>query len=115
MNRTLIKRYKIGETLEQFEGQATVNPEEAGSIVGNGTYLQGETVSLEAIANPNYIFENWTENDEIVSENEVYEFEINSNRNLVANFTYDLSVNDFDISNINFYPNPTKEIGRAHV
>lgn len=110
MNRTLIKRYKIGETLEQFEVQATVNPEEAGSIVGNGTYLQGEIVSLEAIANPNYIFENWTENNEIVSENEVYEFEINSNRNLVANFTYDLSVNDFDISNINFYPNPTKDI-----
>lgn len=37
-----------------------VTPEGAGTVIGGGVIVQGETVELEAIANPGWVFTHWT-------------------------------------------------------
>ena len=70
---------------------ATANPEEAGTIVGAGTYSQGETCMLTAQANEGYAFINWTENGEEVSTEATYSFVVNAERTLVANFEEEMA------------------------
>jgi predicted deacylase len=70
---------------------ATANPEEAGTIVGAGTYSQGETCTLTAQANEGYAFINWTENGEEVSTEATYSFVVNAERTLVANFEEEMA------------------------
>ncbi len=64
----------------------TVNPANIGSVTGAGTYEIGETCTLVATPNSGYRFVNWTENNEVVSMNATYQFTVNANRDLVANF-----------------------------
>ena len=79
---------------------ATANPAEGGTIEGAGSYQTGENVTLKATENEGYIFLNWTENGEIVSNEYEYTFVVESARNLVANFgTYQW------IPDVNIYPN----------
>ena len=73
----------------QYTITATANPTNGGSVSGGGTYYQGQTCSLTASpANSNYTFANWTEGGTVVSTQANYTFTVNSNRTLVANFTY---------------------------
>ena len=65
---------------------ASVNPANAGTITGAGTYMPGETATLTATANGGYAFANWTEGGNVVSENSVYTFTVEAARTLVANF-----------------------------
>lgn len=65
---------------------ATANPNNGGTITGQGEYLEGETCSLTATANSGYTFVNWMENGTLVSINANYTFTVTGNRNLVANF-----------------------------
>ena len=72
-----------------------VDPEESGTATGAGGYDYGQTCSLSAIPNYGYHFVNWTENDEQVESDSIYEFIVTCNRNLVAHFTrneYDIDV-----------------------
>lgn len=61
-----------------------------GSATGptTGTYNQGQSCTVYAVANSNYTFANWTEGGSVVSTQANYTFTVNSNRTLVANFTY---------------------------
>ncbi len=65
---------------------ATANPTEGGTITGAGPYEENTTVTLNATANEDYNFVNWTENDEVVSTDVEYTFTATDNRTLVANF-----------------------------
>lgn len=66
---------------------ATISPEGAGSVSGEGVYPLGGTCTLTATTSSNdYVFVNWTENGEVVSTNAQYSFTVTGNRNLVANF-----------------------------
>ena len=65
---------------------ATVQPTESGTVTGAGSYTQGETCTLTATASEGYTFVNWTEDDEEVSTEATYSFEVTADRNLVANF-----------------------------
>ncbi|MBO5810974.1 MAG: choice-of-anchor J domain-containing protein [Bacteroidales bacterium] len=65
---------------------ANVNPEEAGTVNGAGSYQYGGTATLTATANVGWQFVNWTENDEVVSEDAEYSFEVTEDRVIVANF-----------------------------
>ena len=67
----------------------SANPTEGGSTTGNGTFHQGENVTVAATANNHYTFVNWTENNAEVSATATYSFDIAANRNLVANFQID--------------------------
>ena len=65
---------------------ASVNPVNAGTVTGTGDYMPGETATLTATANEGYVFANWTEGANVVSENPVYSFTVDGERTLVANF-----------------------------
>lgn len=66
----------------------SANPSNGGTVSGGGDYLEGVTCSLTATANNNYIFANWTENGNVVSNYPNYSFPVTCNRNLIANFQY---------------------------
>jgi len=63
------------------------SPADGGTTTGGGTYNSGQIVTVTATPNSGYSFVNWTENGTSVSTNPSYQFTINSNRNLVANFS----------------------------
>ena len=62
------------------------NPTNGGTVTGGGTFQQGQSCTLTAIANNGYTFTNWTINGSVVSSNANYTFTVTGNRNLVANF-----------------------------
>ena len=64
----------------------SANPAEAGTVTGAGEYEEGATATLTATANEGYEFVNWTENEEEVSTDAEYTFEVLADRALVANF-----------------------------
>ncbi len=75
-------------TYIDYNVSVTVQPEDAGTITGDGTYNMGDEVTLEASANTGYEFVNWTESDnEVVSTDAEYTFEMPAeNVELTANF-----------------------------
>ena len=65
---------------------ATVNLENAGTIVGTGIYVLGTNATLIASPNEGYAFNNWTLDGEIVSTEPSYTFMVTESVNLTANF-----------------------------
>ncbi len=83
INRTLVANFGINiHTIS-----LSALPVLGGSVSGGGTFNYGTTVSLTAVANTGYSFSNWSENGLSVSTNPSYNFSVNANRSLVANFT----------------------------
>ena len=93
--------------MQTVEINATVDPIEAGSITGMGTYNYGDEVTLTVVRNEDYAFQNWTENGEIVSEDLTYTFIATESRDLVANFLHTEGVDENSVS-AKVYPNPTQ-------
>ena len=62
------------------------NPPEGGSTTGGGTYTEGSEVTITATENQNWLFTNWTEAGNIVSEESSHTFIIEEDRDLVANY-----------------------------
>ena len=75
------------------------NPAEGGIVSGGGSFQQGQFCTVLAIANEGYVFNNWLENDNLISTDSSYTFEVTSNRSLVAQFVVD-SVNNTSGYNI---------------
>jgi len=71
----------------QYTVALSSNIAEAGVISGAGLFNAGSSVTVLALTNAGYIFNNWTESGTIVSASANYNFTINSDRTLVANFT----------------------------
>ncbi|HVQ39604.1 MAG TPA: PKD domain-containing protein, partial [Pyrinomonadaceae bacterium] len=65
----------------------SASPGAGGTVSGGGTFAGGSSRTVSASANAGYTFANWTENGGVVSSSSSYNFTLNSNRNLVANFT----------------------------
>ncbi len=83
-NRALVANFSyspIGYVIN-----ATAEPSYGGLVSGTGTYNQGQTCTLIATPNPNYVFVNWTEGGNEVSTSPTYSFTVNGNRTLVAHF-----------------------------
>jgi len=64
-----------------------------GTVTGAGTYKHGESVTVTAKPESDYIFEGWYENDEKVSTSASYTFKAGGDRNLTAKFLKRLYVN----------------------
>ena len=77
--------------------QANTNPIAGGYITGSGYYNNNQSCTLVANSYTGYYFVNWTENGNIVSTNSQYTFIVNSNRNLIANFS---PINQFYITTL---------------
>ena len=86
------------------------NPIDGGVITGAGAYEEGQMCTLKAIANPNYAFVNWTEDDNPVSNNPTYRFEVSEDRTLTANFNYNPVGNFAYMYPYNNYPVTTLPI-----
>ena len=94
---------------ETYEITAEIDPIGGGTVMGTGTYLCGEMVTLTAEPNENYSFLNWTENGNIVSMESIVRFEVHGARHLTANFSYLDGVSE-SVMPIEIYPNPVNEI-----
>ena len=73
----------------------SANPSSGGTVSGGGTYQQGQSCTVTALANTGYTFLRWTENGSQVSTNANYTFTVSGNRTLVAQFqaqNYTISV-----------------------
>ena len=69
------------------------NPTNGGITTGAGTFPCGNSITVTAIANPNYTFKNWTDNKgSMISDMESFTFTVTSNVELTANFALE-SVN----------------------
>ena len=79
--------YVANFTLNSYAITASVNPANAGTVTGAGTYNHGASVTLTATANTGYTFTNWTKNGTQVSTNVTYTFTVNEAAAYVANFT----------------------------
>ena len=84
-NRNLVANFTTEP--QQYTVDISANPTEGGTVIGSGTYTQGHSCTVGAVANTGYNFTNWTENDSVVSTDAAYTFTVNDNRSLVANFT----------------------------
>ena len=82
--------------------QIRVSATDGGSATGGGSFLEGERCIVSATAESAYHFDNWTENDSVVSTQSTYIFTVSSDRTLVANFT----INDQEIYTISVAANP---------
>ena len=69
-----------------YDITVSANPEGYGTVSGGGAYMYGNPVTVSAVANPDYLFINWTEEDNVVSTTANYTFPAQAHRNLVANF-----------------------------
>ncbi|MBW7870832.1 MAG: S8 family serine peptidase, partial [Flavobacteriia bacterium] len=72
---------------EQYTVVTSANPTAGGTTTGDGTYDGGDSVTVSATENTGYEFQNWTEGGTVVSTDSDYNFTIQSDRNLVANFS----------------------------
>ena len=68
--------------------QISANPMFAGTVMGGGTFQEGETCTVSATANMDYLFANWTENGNVVSTLQTYSFTVTGDQSLVADFIY---------------------------
>jgi len=59
-----------------------------GTATGGGTYMNGTSITVSATPSSGNSFINWTVNGSSVSTSANYTFNVNSSRNLVANFAY---------------------------
>lgn len=58
-----------------------------GTTSGDGAYIEGETVTVTAVAGEGYLFKGWYENGELVSTEDSYTFTVTSDRTLTAKFS----------------------------
>lgn len=75
---------------QTYEITLSADPPQAGFLIGEGTYNHGDTVQVSGPPAMGWVFQNWTENEVIVSEDITYTFEITSDRHLIANYTEDI-------------------------
>lgn len=64
----------------------SASPITGGTVVGAGQFAQSSTVTVSATPNTGFTFANWTDNGVVVSTSSNYQFVVNGNRTLVANF-----------------------------
>jgi hypothetical protein len=65
----------------------SASPGIGGTADGGGTFAAGSSQAVTATASAGFMFTNWTENGTVVSTAAAYNFYLNTNRTLVANFT----------------------------
>ncbi|MBJ7881500.1 InlB B-repeat-containing protein [Gelidibacter salicanalis] len=68
------------------EVSLSASPEDGGTLIGAGTFAAGSLVTVAAIPNEGFTFTNWTEGETVVSTSSSYQFEMDGNIALVANF-----------------------------
>ena len=81
----------------------SANPEEGGTVTGGGEYQSGETCTVTATPNGEYVFAGWTEDGTLVSSDMSYSFTATADRNLVANFIIAIEIGT-DVASHTYLP-----------
>ena len=71
---------------QTFVISTTVNPTNAGTVSGAGTYSYNQSCTVTAVPETGYYFRYWSENGVPVSNDASYTFNVTAPRNLVAEF-----------------------------
>ena len=79
------QEFTIIATVSSVQAGTITHKNETGSRI-NVKYPSGDKVTLTATAADGYTFTNWTENGKVVSSKATAPFNVNRDRNLVANF-----------------------------
>jgi hypothetical protein len=88
-----------------------LNDSEMGMVDGDGVYEENTIVTLTAIANTDYAFENWTCNGIVLSTDNPFAFTVTNDTNIVANFKSTTGISETTTSSgIVLYPNPVEDI-----
>jgi len=83
---TLIGTSCSHEDEKEYEVNVHLESEEAGEVIGEGTYEEGKEVELAAKSNQGHDFSSWSINGETVSEDKIYRFKIQENVDIKAEF-----------------------------
>ena len=100
-NRNLVANF----TLNSYTINVTAEPNEGGTLSGEGTYTYGELCTITATENENYEFINWTKDDVEVSTEPEYTFTVTEAATYVAHFRYYDNVDDA-MTTSQIFPNP---------
>lgn len=97
-------------SIRTFMVSVQVKPEESGIILGQGTYLWNEIVTLESQNNDGYTFLYWMIDESIVSDQSIYTFNMPA-ESLVLTAVFSESTGVIQIETtkekISVFPNPT--------
>jgi hypothetical protein len=109
----LVNKYveNIKFILDSVKHQITlsVNSETGGSVSGGGIYSHGETITVSANAVKGYSFAGWTINNDTVSVNPQYTFDVTLDKQLMANFFLSTIAGKGLNNSIHVYPNPATD------
>lgn len=87
----------------------SADPIEGGVVSGGNTYAEGSVCRLEAMANPDYRFVNWTKNGQVVSTSAIFSFNVVEDAAYVAHFQNTVGVDDQQMSKVTVFPNPAND------
>ena len=96
-------------SLQTFTITVIADPEEGGTFTGGGTYNYGESYTITAIPNENYVFAYWIEDGVIISDNPTLAGVATSDKTYVAHFEYYDGMTEQDFVKVTLYPNPAKD------
>lgn len=91
--RPIFSRYDMGayEYYVTYDVEAVSNPPDGGTASGAGTYYIGSNVTVNASADPGYVFVHWSSGDTIVSLDTSYSFSAAADVTLQASFSQEQS------------------------
>lgn len=101
----------FSEEVQTYNLNLSANPTEGGEVTGAGEFEAGMAVEIEAIANENYAFIDWTNAaGDVVSEEPVTTIIMEENTmTLIAHFQSTVGITQVSENDITFYPNPATD------
>ncbi|MDR2085444.1 MAG: C25 family cysteine peptidase [Bacteroidales bacterium] len=100
-DRSLTAQFEINT----YTVNIIIEPVNGGTVSGDGTYNHNENVILIATPASNHNFENWIINENIVGNDDQYNFNITDNIDIIARFKNIQGIEDIS-NDVILYPNP---------
>ncbi|MCQ2301341.1 MAG: InlB B-repeat-containing protein, partial [Bacteroidales bacterium] len=98
-------------TIARYMVTVGAEPAEGGIVHGSGTHNYGSIVTLWAVANEGYVFENWTRDGHVISTNAIHAVRVTEDVEYIAHFRINVfeikaktePENTGDIEGVGFY------------
>ena len=116
LGSNVVFHYSAVNGSNTWEGNITIAPTQVftvtvaanntnyGTVSGGGEFNYGEPCTVTATPADGYMFTNWTLNDEVVSTNATYTFNVTGETDLVANFMEGVMIGDGGTATNNYLP-----------
>ncbi len=82
--------------LNEYQVEIQADPEEAGEIIGEGTYEEGEEITVEATPKEGYEFIAWEKEGDQLSTDKQHKLEMTEDKNLMAIFEKQTAEHELD-------------------